>query len=84
MGFYGIYTLVICYIYGTYGPVEIVRFPSNSMIIFNSYVKLPESRPGQNIIEADRIFMETSNAGFTYNVVPRTFQTWGYKSNNIK
>ena len=37
-----IYPLVICYVAIENDPVEIVDFPINSMVIFHSYVKLPE------------------------------------------
>ena len=36
------YPLVICYIAMEYGPVEIVDLPIDSMVIFHSYVTLPE------------------------------------------
>ena len=36
------YPLVNVYIAMENGPVEIVDFPINSTVIFNSYVKLPE------------------------------------------
>ena len=34
------YPLVICYMPIENGPVEIVDYPINSMVIFNSYVNL--------------------------------------------
>ena len=34
MGFNGIYPLVICYVAIEHGPIEIVDFPINSMVIF--------------------------------------------------
>ena len=44
MGFYGIYPLVICYIAIENGPV-ICDLPIQ-IVIFHSYVKLPEGRIG--------------------------------------
>ena len=36
------YPLVICYVAIANGPTEIVDFPMKKMVMFNSYVKLPE------------------------------------------
>jgi hypothetical protein len=42
MEFNGIYPLVNIQKANENGPVEIVDFPSYKMVIFHSYVKLPE------------------------------------------
>ena len=42
MGFDGIYPVVNIQKAMENGPVEIVDFPINSMVIFHCYVKLPE------------------------------------------
>ena len=36
---------------GSHGPVEIVRFPINGMVIFHSYVSLPEGKCLVNSLE---------------------------------
>ena len=40
---YPLVMLTVCY--WSHGPVEIVDLPINSMVIFHSYVKLPEGKP---------------------------------------
>ena len=40
------YPMVICHIAIENDPVEIVDFPINSMMIFHSYVSLPEAKHG--------------------------------------
>ena len=44
-----VYPLVMTNIAIENGPVEIVEFPSYKMVIFHSYVSLPEGRMGMNM-----------------------------------
>ena len=46
MGYKGIYPLVNIQKAIENGPVEIVSFPIKSMVIFHSYVSLPEGKHG--------------------------------------